>query len=369
MMSNLDHEQKVAWVFSVAINTTVIGILLTLGLSQIPKAKETIKGILVTPDMVKSMLNDAKTDITHSNVAEKVQSRDFKPTPTLLPKPNQSQPKAEPEPTPVEPKPVAKSEPVNSEPSKPESAKSEASKIEKVTANKPTEQTDLTLAARLRAEKAVRDAKLRAAENLKKEQAEKLKQKRDEQQALKEATKKTDTKAVDAKKADQKANDLKKAADDARKKAEADAKAKAADAKAKADADAKTKADAKAKSDADKRLKDLEDEAFNVGQKAQQDAAARKGEIKRLASNAKKDFENKIYRAWDIPSGSSGQKATARVTLSDNGAVLSVVVNSPNPDMKASVEAAIRAAAPYPMPSDPDARKEARSFTSTFTAK
>jgi len=37
--------------------------------------------------------------------------------------------------------------------------------------------------------------------------------------------------------------------------------------------------------------------------------------------------------------------------------------------MKASIEAAVRAAAPYPMPSDPEARREARSISSTFTSK
>ena len=45
------------------------------------------------------------------------------------------------------------------------------------------------------------------------------------------------------------------------------------------------------------------------------------------------------------------------------------MVNASDPDMKASVEAAVRAAAPYPMPSDPDARREARMFTSSFTAQ
>ena len=74
----------------------------------------------------------------------------------------------------------------------------------------------------------------------------------------------------------------------------------------------------------------------------------RKAESKRIASTAKRDFENKIRRAWDTPVGSSGQKATARVTLSDSGSVVSVVVSASDPDMKASVEAAVRAAAPYP---------------------
>jgi hypothetical protein len=35
----------------------------------------------------------------------------------------------------------------------------------------------------------------------------------------------------------------------------------------------------------------------------------------------------------------------------------------------ASIKAAIQAAAPYPMPSDPDARREARSVSSTFRAQ
>ena len=58
-----------------------------------------------------------------------------------------------------------------------------------------------------------------------------------------------------------------------------------------------------------------------------------------------------------------------RVTLTASGGVASVLVSSSDPDVKASVEAAVRRAAPYPMPSDPDARREAQSFSATFTAK
>ena len=79
--------------------------------------------------------------------------------------------------------------------------------------------------------------------------------------------------------------------------------------------------------------------------------------------------EARIRRAWDTPVGSSGKSASASVTLSDSGTVLSVVVNASDPDMKASIAAAVRAAAPYPMPSDPDARSEARRFTSTFRSQ
>ncbi len=109
-----------------------------------------------------------------------------------------------------------------------------------------------------------------------------------------------------------------------------------------------------------------EEAKASSAKKAAEEAAQKKAEAKKIASTAKKDFENKIRGAWDTPSDSAGKSATARVTLSESGSVRSVIVNSSDPDMKASIEAAVRAAAPYPMPSDPDARREAQSFTSTF---
>ena len=70
-----------------------------------------------------------------------------------------------------------------------------------------------------------------------------------------------------------------------------------------------------------------------------------------------------------MPLTSSGQRATARVKLSDSGSVISIVVNASDPDVKTSIEQAVRSAAPYPMPSDPEARSQARSFTASFTVK
>lgn len=64
--------------------------------------------------------------------------------------------------------------------------------------------------------------------------------------------------------------------------------------------------------------------------------------------------------------GSKGQTAIARVTLTKTGAVSSVVVYASNADLKASVEHAVRSAAPYEMPSDPDVLRLVRSFTSTL---
>ena len=104
----------------------------------------------------------------------------------------------------------------------------------------------------------------------------------------------------------------------------------------------------------------------DITNKAKEEAANKKAEARKIASSAKRDFENKIKRAWHMPLNSSGQRATARVKLSDSGSVISIVVNASDPDVKTSIEQAVRSAAPYPMPSDPDARREARSFTASF---
>ena len=154
-----------------------------------------------------------------------------------------------------------------------------------------------------------------------------------------------------------------KAKADAKTKADAQAKANA-DAKAKADA--KTKADAQAKADAEAKEYAAAEAKASSAKKAAEEAAQKKAEAKQIASTAKRDFESKIKRAWDTPTGSTGKSATARITLTESGAVRSIIVNSSDPDMKASIEAAVRAAAPYPMPSDPDARREAQNLTSTF---
>ena len=90
----------------------------------------------------------------------------------------------------------------------------------------------------------------------------------------------------------------------------------------------------------------------------------------KIASSAKRDFEQKIRRAWDVPTGSSGKTVSVRFTLSDSGSVSSIVITRSSGDdaLDASIKAAIQASAPT-MPSDPDARREARSVTSTFRAQ
>lgn len=104
--------------------------------------------------------------------------------------------------------------------------------------------------------------------------------------------------------------------------------------------------------------------------KRQADASLeKKNEAKKIASSVKRDFENKVKGVWQVPVNSSGQRATARVTLNDSGSVATVSVSASDPDIKESIIRAIHSAAPYPMPSDPDARREARSFSAGFTVK
>ncbi|WP_374667998.1 cell envelope integrity protein TolA [Acinetobacter sp.] len=100
-----------------------------------------------------------------------------------------------------------------------------------------------------------------------------------------------------------------------------------------------------------------------------EEAAKRKAESKEIALSAKKDFANKIRRAWHVPLGSAGKSATAHITLADNGSVRSIHIESNDLDMKNSIATAIRAAAPFPMPSNPEARKQVKSFTSSFWSK
>jgi colicin import membrane protein len=175
-----------------------------------------------------------------------------------------------------------------------------------------------------------------------------------------------------------KANVTAKADASAKRRADMAAQARAdAVAKAKADAMAKAKFQAdtkKASTEPDTKYEidfdhKSEHEKASAAQKANEAAAMKKAEAKKIASSAKRDFENKIKKAWILPENTSGQKAIVRVFLTESGAVSAVVVNATDPDVKESVEQAVRSAAPYPMPSDPDARSQAKTFTASFTVK
>ncbi|PIL70282.1 protein TolA [Acinetobacter baumannii] len=235
----------------------------------------------------------------------------------------------------------------------------------------PPPPTAQQLAAQKQKAEQAQQAKL-AEEKRKAEEAAKAKQAA-EQQRLEEAQKQqAEAKRQAEAKARAEAEQKRKAEQNA--KAEADAKAKqqkaAEDAKRKAEADAKAKQQ-KAAEDARRKAEIEAEEKAASAKKAQEEAAQKKGEAKKIASSAKRDFEQKIRRAWDVPTGSSGKTVSVRFTLSDSGSVSSIVITRSSGDdaLDASIKAAIQASAPYPMPSDPDARREARSVTSTFRAQ
>ena len=321
-------QNSIAIGFTLGVHVIAIVGLLYLGMSKAPEPPKQIKTVLIKPEDLKPVTREVTEfeETAHTNVKEEI-------TQTAEPS--------------VDAPVIPTTPPIDTQKAKQELQKAEAKAAEDAKAKAAADAKAKAKAANDTKAKTAADAKAKAANDAKAKAA-------------------NDAKAKAA--ADAKA----KAANDAKAKAAADAKAKAAnDAKAKAAADAKAKAanDAKAKADADAKAKAAEEAKASSAKKAAEEAATKKAEAKRIASSAKKDFTNKIERAWNIPSGSSGKKASARVTLSDSGAVLSVVVNASDPDMKASIEAAVRSAAPYPMPSDPDARREARSFTSSFTSR
>ncbi|ENU27494.1 hypothetical protein F992_01331, partial [Acinetobacter modestus] len=162
----------------------------------------------------------------------------------------------------------------------------------------------------------------------------------------------------------------KAAADKAAKdKAAAD---KAAKDKAAADKAAKDKAaaDKAAKDKADTERAEADAKAA-AAKKAEQEAAQKKADVKKIASTAKRDFTNKVSSAWKVPLDSRGKTVGVRFLLSDSGQVQSIVItrSSGDDELDASIKAAIQNAAPYPMPEDPDARRDAKNVTSNFTAK
>ena len=314
-------QNAIALGFTFGVHVLAVVGLLYLGMSKPPKQPEPIKTILVKPqDLPETLREETEfSETAHENIAQEI-------TQTA-------------EPTAV-PAPVIPVAPPKSNPTEQQNTRLAQEKAQADAAAKAKAQADAAAKAKAQADAAAK-AKAQA-----------------------DAAAKAKAQADAAAKAKVQADAAAKA------KAQADAKAKAqADAAAKAKAQADAAAKAKAQADAEAKERAEAEAKASAAKKAAQEAAEKKAEAKRIASTAKRDFENKVKRAWNPPASASGQKASARVTLSDSGAVLSVVVNASDPDMKASVEAAVRSAAPYPMPSDPDARREARIFTSSFTAQ
>ena len=103
--------------------------------------------------------------------------------------------------------------------------------------------------------------------------------------------------------------------------------------------------------------------------KAKAKADAEKTEAKHIAYSTKKEFENKIYNAWEKPKNSTGQTATIYITLNHIGNIVTLLINTSDPDMKASIEAAIRSATPFEMPSNTYVIHEVRYLKYIFTSE
>lgn len=89
-----------------------------------------------------------------------------------------------------------------------------------------------------------------------------------------------------------------------------------------------------------------------------------------IAHNLQHDFIGRIAKNWHVPANTTGKQVSVRVKLNNNGQINSIAIthSSGDPVYDRSIVTAIRATAPFPMPDDPVARKQVRSFNSIFTS-
>ncbi|MEB7640082.1 TonB C-terminal domain-containing protein [Acinetobacter pittii] len=93
----------------------------------------------------------------------------------------------------------------------------------------------------------------------------------------------------------------------------------------------------------------------------------------KIASEAekyKKQYQKKIYKLWEIPTSSSGMSASVKIFLSDRGEIEQIIfLDKEEQKFKTSIEKAIWRASPFDLPSNPEARKQARKFNMKFQVK
>lgn len=198
---------------------------------------------------------------------------------------------------------------------------------------------------------------------LKRKQAKEKKQQAEAQRKKKaEAEKKRKAEAERKKKAE--AEKKRKAEEQRKKEAEAEKKRKAeAERKKKAEAEKKRKADEERKrkaAEAEKQRK-----AAEQAELAAQRQAAMQGTINKYAVY----IQEKVQRAWIRPPGSNpGLSSTVSVKLIPGGEVIDarVVRSSGDAAFDRSVETAVLKASPLPVPQDPAAMQQFRSFQFEF---
>ena len=327
-------QKAIALGFTVGVHVVAIVGLLFLGLSKPPEPPKQIKTILIKPEDLpppdpKPLIKSDSTETADNHVAETIQQT-------------------------AEPTPDAPDIPTT----QPDQAQADLQK-----ATNDAQAAAAAQLAALAATKAKNEAaeaarqKAAVAEKARLDAADKLKQAKN---AAEKSKAEAEMKAATEKAAKEKANQVTK---DAQAKAARDAQA----AKDKAAKDAQAKAARDAQNAKDKAAKEAA-ERESSAERAAQEAAKNKADAKKVAGNAVAAFKRKVESSWNPPD-KPGETASVSVILDNNGNVTNVSVNASDPAVKASAEKAVRAAAPYPMPDDPEARKQARSFKTLLRVK
>lgn len=87
------------------------------------------------------------------------------------------------------------------------------------------------------------------------------------------------------------------------------------------------------------------------------------------AERYKKQYQLKIFKAWDVPPNSAGTSARVRVLLTDKGEVNQIIfLNEVSKEFKLSIERAIKKSIPFTLPENTDVRKIARNLSISFKA-
>ena len=384
-------QKAIALGFTVGVHVVAIVGLLFLGLSKPPEPPKQIKTILIKPEDLpppdpKPLIKSDSTETADNHVAETIQQT-AEPTPDApdIPTTQPDQAQADLQKATNDAQAAAAAQLAALAATKAKNEAAEAARQKAAAAEKARlDAADKLKQAKNAAEKSKAEAEMKAAtEKAAKEKANQVtkdaqaKAARDAQAAKDKAAKDAQAKATrDAQAAKDKAakdaqakatRDAQAAKDKAAKDAQAKATRDAQAAKDKAAKDAQAKAERDAQNAKDKAAKEAA-ERESSAERAAQEAAKNKADAKKVAGNAVAAFKRKVESSWNPPD-KPGETASVSVILDNNGNVTNVSVNASDPAVKASAEKAVRAAAPYPMPDDPEARKQARSFKTLLRVK
>lgn len=87
------------------------------------------------------------------------------------------------------------------------------------------------------------------------------------------------------------------------------------------------------------------------------------------AERYKKEYQLKIFKAWNVPTNSAGTNTRVRVLLTDKGEIDQIIfLNEVPKEFKLSIERAIKKSIPFTLPENTDVRKIARNLSISFKA-